>query len=103
MCLASSPSIQQQSASSAANKPLAILRNPYLDGTDPIVRARSTGLNGLRVDRTPPPGITAPTPSAQASGLTAQQLMQSTVTQMTKFQISPQQAAMQISRGVSGA
>ncbi|MFN3582787.1 hypothetical protein [Phenylobacterium sp.] len=33
------------------DRPLPILRNPYLDGIDPIMRARSTGLRALRIDR----------------------------------------------------
>jgi hypothetical protein len=28
-----------------------ILRNPFLDGIDPILRARQTGLRSLRIDR----------------------------------------------------
>lgn len=32
-------------------KELAPLRNPYLDGIDPIVRARQTGTSALRIDR----------------------------------------------------
>lgn len=63
MCLVSSPKVD--TSSSTSNQPLAILRNPYLDGTNAVNRANQTGLNALRIDRGPPAGITAP--GAQAA------------------------------------
>lgn len=48
MCVVKKPkavAVQQ------TEKETPVLRNPYLDGVDPIVRARSTGVRGLRIDR----------------------------------------------------
>lgn len=33
------------------DKELPVLRNPFLDGIDPILRARQTGMRSLRIDR----------------------------------------------------
>lgn len=38
----------------AADKPLPILRNPYLDGMDPAIRANQLGVRALRIDRVRP-------------------------------------------------
>ncbi|QOC54144.1 hypothetical protein [Caulobacter phage S2B] len=42
----------------------AVLRNPFLDGIDPIIRARSTGVRSLRIDRAAPK---PPAPTAVAT------------------------------------
>lgn len=34
-------------------KPLNILRNPYLDGIDPVKRSNSVGMGSLRINRQP--------------------------------------------------
>lgn len=49
MCLAKGPKVVQ--ASAASDKPVPVLRNPYLDGIDPIIRARSMGTRSMRIDR----------------------------------------------------
>ena len=49
MCLISKPKTVTAAASSSTDVP--VLRNPYLDGIDPIIRARSTGVRSLRIDR----------------------------------------------------
>lgn len=61
MCLVKKP--KPVVVSKASDKPLPILRNPFLDGIDPILRARQTGVRSLRIDRGTSP---APTPSALA-------------------------------------
>ncbi|QXZ50182.1 hypothetical protein [Caulobacter vibrioides] len=40
------------------------MRNPFLDGIDPIIRARSTGVRSLRIDRAAPK---PPAPTAVAT------------------------------------
>ena len=57
---------------SATEKEPAILRNPYLDGLNPIIKARQGGVRSLRSDRlgagvqmptTPNPVTSPPTPT----------------------------------------
>lgn len=43
-----------------------VLRNPYLDGLDAVVRARSDGVRALTI-RKATPGAPAPTPALPAS------------------------------------
>ncbi len=40
--------------SKETEKKVQVLRNPYLDGIDPMIRARQTGVGSLRIDRDPP-------------------------------------------------
>ncbi|WP_343698855.1 hypothetical protein [Caulobacter sp.] len=47
MCLVKKP---KSVAVTQTEKEPAVLRNPFLDGIDPIIRAQSTGLKSLRVD-----------------------------------------------------
>jgi hypothetical protein len=59
MCLTKTPKIVSPSTTAANDKPLPVLRNPFLDGIDPLIAARRTGTSGLRIDRGPrrnPPG-----------------------------------------------
>lgn len=59
MCTAKTPKV-----TTPKEKELSPLRNPYLDGIDPIVRSRQTGMSALRIDRgstRPSTGITRPT------------------------------------------
>lgn len=49
----------------------AIIRNPYLDGSDPLFRSLRLGRSALRIERTgvagsAPPPVTAPTGPAPA-------------------------------------
>lgn len=55
--------VRKPKAVQPQEKELAPLRNPYLDGIDPIVRARQTGMSALRIDRgsSRPPTNTQPT------------------------------------------
>ena len=55
MCFVSAPKV----ATPTATPDPPVLRNPYLDGIDPILRARQTGMSSLRVDRGST-GYTAP-------------------------------------------
>ena len=65
MCLVKKPKV----AAPPPEKEAAILRNPYLDGLDPILRARSGGVRSLTIRRdqtsstTTPPR--SPTPPVQ--------------------------------------
>ena len=70
MCTAKTPKV-----STPKEKELAPLRNPYLDGIDPIVRSRQTGMSALRIDRgstRPTTGVTRPptAPTYAGSGST---------------------------------
>jgi hypothetical protein len=58
MCLIKAPKIAR---SSADDRDPPILRNPYLDGVDPLIRARQHGLKSLTTYQ--PPAATA-SPSA---------------------------------------
>lgn len=44
------------SQTAGTEKKVQVLRNPYLDGVDPLIRARQTGVGSLRIDRTAPSG-----------------------------------------------
>jgi hypothetical protein len=48
MCVVKKPKPVSVSKDST---PVPVLRNPYLDGIDPITKARTTGLRSLRIDR----------------------------------------------------
>ncbi len=52
-------------ASPASDKPLPILRNPFLDGVDPTIRSNSVGGASLRISRARP-GDPVPEPSWKA-------------------------------------
>lgn len=52
MCLVKKP--KPVTVERPKEKDPQVLRNPYLDGLDPIIRARSGGLKALRIDRTVP-------------------------------------------------
>lgn len=52
MCLTRSPHTVSTQQSTEAKKDPAILRNPYLDGTNPLILARAK--SSLRIDRQPP-------------------------------------------------
>lgn len=54
MCLTKTPRIVSPTTSAANDKPLPVLRNPFLDGIDPLIQARRTGTGSLRIDRGPP-------------------------------------------------
>ena len=61
MCLVKKPKVV-----APVEKDPAILRNPYLDGLDPIIRARSGGVRSLTIrrDGSPTPPIARPVPTA---------------------------------------
>lgn len=61
MCMAKKPKVAQVST-----KEPGILRNPYLDGIDPLIRARQGGVKSLTISRdgSPPPPIAPPIPTA---------------------------------------
>ena len=79
MCVVKTPKITQPTAAATTDKPLPVMRNPYLDGIDPLIRSRQTGMSSLRIDRKPagssatitrPPASTptaAPTAAPSAS------------------------------------
>ncbi len=71
MCVVKTPKITAPSTAAQSDKPLPVLRNPYLDGIGPTIRAQRTGMSSLRIDRgttpkaTPKPTSVTPTiPSA---------------------------------------
>src|SRR5690606_5317153 len=78
MCLVKKPKV----AVAATEKDAAILRNPYLDGLNPILRARSGGVKSLTIRRgqpaapnplvlpTTPTVPTAPTSGGSGNGTT---------------------------------
>jgi hypothetical protein len=49
MCTVKTPKVVPVSRDS--EKPLNILRNPYLDGMDPSKKSKSVGLGSLRINR----------------------------------------------------
>lgn len=49
MCLVKKPKVVQPT--STADKVLPVLRNPYLDGLDPFLKARAGGVRGLTIQR----------------------------------------------------
>lgn len=51
MCLIKKP--KSVAVASATEKEAPVLRNPYLDGIDPVIRSRMTGLKSLRIDAAP--------------------------------------------------
>jgi hypothetical protein len=71
MCLVKTPKVE-----TPKEKEPTIIRNPYLDGADPVMRAQRSGRSGLKIERgvagsplatapEPTPGSTlAPTPTA---------------------------------------
>lgn len=65
MCVVSKPKVVQPSA--AADKDPAILRNPWLDGLDPIIRARQGGVKSLTIRRGGSTANTTPTNPAAPS------------------------------------
>lgn len=66
MCMVRTP--RPVASNTATDKPIQVLRNPYLDGIDPIVKARKSGMGSLRIDRgsgkAPVTGLQPPTPPA---------------------------------------
>lgn len=50
MCLVKTPTTTN---TAAQQKDLPVLRNPQLDGINPILKAAANGASSLRVDRTP--------------------------------------------------
>lgn len=89
MCLFKTPKVQPVGADA---KDLPVVRNPLLDGLDPILRARSQGLSRLRIDRgTRRPSYTgaviAP-PTQASSGITLRS-PQLPVSQQTGITINP--------------
>lgn len=81
MCLVKTP--KPVAPTAGLEKEVQVLRNPFLDGLDPLVQAKRTGMSSLRVNRngpnTLPPsgrivrpvvGGSGPTPSAPSTGYT---------------------------------
>jgi len=50
MCIVKKP---KAVAVNQPEKEAPVLRNPYLDGIDPVIRSRMTGLKSLRIDAVP--------------------------------------------------
>lgn len=65
MCTVKTPKPVAQT--NATEKKIQVLRNPYLDGIDPLVKARQVGVGSLRIDRSAP---TAPSGSAKIARTT---------------------------------
>lgn len=53
MCFPKKPKAATAPAA-AAEKTVPVLRNPYLDGIDPTLRAQQRGASSLRIDRAAP-------------------------------------------------
>jgi hypothetical protein len=53
MCLVKTPKTVSAQQQADAKKDPAILRNPYLDGINPLILSRQKGLASLRIDRQP--------------------------------------------------
>lgn len=68
MCLVKKP--KPVAVNREDNRDLPILRNPFLDGIDPILRARQTGLRSLRIDRAAPAAAPGPAPAASPLAIT---------------------------------
>lgn len=79
MCLVKTP--KAIAPTTGVQKEVQVLRNPFLDGLDPLVQAKRTGMSSLRVDRPragapplpgrivrPVVGGSGPTPSAPSTG-----------------------------------
>lgn len=71
MCIITKP--KTVAVTKTEDKQAPVLRNPYLDGIDPVIRSRMTGLKSLRVDASRPtrnanPAVTiTPTSGVSAS------------------------------------
>jgi len=71
MCIVKKPKAVAVTADSDKDAP--VLRNPYLDGIDPVIRSRMTGLKSLRVDasstapRQSNPSLVVPTSPSSTS------------------------------------
>lgn len=52
MCVVKTPKVQNPT-NPATDKPLPILRNPLLDGVNPMTNGLTIGRNNLRLDRAP--------------------------------------------------
>jgi len=71
MCVVKTPKVTQSSTTTKTPDP-AIIRNPYLDGLDPVSKALRTGRSSLRIERagsgaaSVAPPATAPAPLASA-------------------------------------
>lgn len=53
MCLIKTPKAVSPQDTAAAQKDQPVLRNPYLDGINPLIQATRQGSGTLRIDRTP--------------------------------------------------
>jgi hypothetical protein len=63
MCLVSSAKKVASGVNATQNTRKPVLRNPYLDGVEPILRAQSQGVRSLRIDRAGAGTSAAPNPS----------------------------------------
>jgi len=67
MCIVKTPKVSTTDATAKTPDP-AIIRNPYLDGVDPVTKALRKGRSSLRIERagsgaaSVAPPATAPTP-----------------------------------------
>jgi len=64
VCIVNTPKPVATTSAADRDKPLPVLRNPYLDGIDPLIKAQKTGTRSLRIDRTAPAPM-IPTSSAR--------------------------------------
>lgn len=64
MCLTKRPKVVAASTVANADKDPPILRNPYLDGINPLILSRQKGVASLRIDRKVPPLLTQTSPLA---------------------------------------
>lgn len=67
MCVVKTP--KAVPTSNSAEKDLPVLRNPYLDGIDPITQAKQTGTSALRIDRGSPQKLTIRRPETITYGV----------------------------------
>lgn len=65
MCIASTPKVSTTDATAKTPDP-AIIRNPYLDGVDPVTKALRMGRSSLRIERAGS-GAASAAPPATAS------------------------------------
>lgn len=60
MCIVKAPKV-----ATPKDPYVPVLRNPYLDGVDPLIKAKQVGVGSLRIDRTGGPSASIREPSLQ--------------------------------------
>lgn len=69
MCIVKTPKVSTTDATSKTPDP-AIIRNPYLDGVDPVTKALRMGRSSLRIERAGSGAASAAPPATATSPLT---------------------------------